>query len=142
MAKYLLAVDGSENSQRAALFLLSKVQGEKASAVTIIHVVNAQKEIYNFPPFTDYRDIEEAIRKQWKDLVDEQSKAFTMEHLTVNTVILKGDPGYEIAEYANKENFDQIILGTRGLSDFKGLVLGSVSHKVIHFAHCPVTLVK
>jgi nucleotide-binding universal stress UspA family protein len=35
-----------------------------------------------------------------------------------------------------------IVLGTRGLSDFAGLLLGSVAHKVIHHAECPVLVVR
>jgi nucleotide-binding universal stress UspA family protein len=37
---------------------------------------------------------------------------------------------------------DLIIMGSRGLSDFEALLLGSVAHKVVHYAHCPVLIVR
>ncbi|AGL01526.1 universal stress protein [Desulfoscipio gibsoniae] len=142
MKKYLLAVDGSANAQRAAQFLIDLVQCEKEVEIIIIHIVNAKKEIYNFSPFTDYKEIERMVINQGREIAENQAKLFENEQIQVKKVVAAGDPGYEIAEYARHENCDQIVIGTRGLSNLKGLVLGSVSHKVIHFAHCPVTLVK
>jgi nucleotide-binding universal stress UspA family protein len=39
-------------------------------------------------------------------------------------------------------NADLIIIGSRGLTDWQGLLLGSVAHKVIHHATCPVLVVR
>jgi nucleotide-binding universal stress UspA family protein len=47
-----------------------------------------------------------------------------------------------ILELASAEGADVIVLGSRGLSDLAGLVLGSVTHKVLHLAHCPVLVVR
>ena len=48
-------------------------------------------------------------------------------------VTLVGDPGHMIADFANEHAADLIVMGCRGLSDLKGLLLGSVSHKVFPF---------
>jgi nucleotide-binding universal stress UspA family protein len=45
-------------------------------------------------------------------------------------------------EYAEKENIDLIVLGTKGRSGFKKLLLGSVASGVVTYAHCPVLVVK
>jgi len=45
-------------------------------------------------------------------------------------------------EYANKEQFEILILGSRGLNSLQEMVLGSVSHKVVKRAECPVLIVK
>jgi len=47
-----------------------------------------------------------------------------------------------IAEVAREESVSQIIMGTRGLGGFKGLLLGSVANQVIHLAEAPITLIK
>lgn len=53
-----------------------------------------------------------------------------------------GNPARELLKQAGKSKADLIVMGTRGLSDISGLVLGSVSHKVIHLAKCPCLTVK
>ena len=48
----------------------------------------------------------------------------------------------EIADYAKKNNIDVIVVGSRGMSEFKKMLLGSVASGVVTFAHCPVIVVK
>jgi nucleotide-binding universal stress UspA family protein len=47
-----------------------------------------------------------------------------------------------ILDYAEENNIDLIVIGTRGRSGFKRLLLGSVASHVITYAHCPVLVVK
>jgi nucleotide-binding universal stress UspA family protein len=60
----------------------------------------------------------------------------------VSVTILDGDPAERILEHAEHEGTDCIVMGSRGLSDMKGLVLGSVSHKVNNRAACTCITVK
>ena len=60
----------------------------------------------------------------------------------VSVTVLDGDPAERILEHAERENADCIVMGSRGLSDVKGLVLGSVSHKVSNRATCTCITVK
>jgi len=53
-----------------------------------------------------------------------------------------GDPAAVILETARREAVDMIVLGRRGLSDLEGLLLGSVSHKVMHLSDCACATVK
>lgn len=142
MRKYLLAVDGSENSRRAAHFLLDLVRDTPGSAITIINVLNLRKEIYNFSAFADIAEIERIVHEQAHRVVEETARIFENEGIKPEKIVLEGDPGYEIAEHARLGDYNQIVMGTRGLSNIKGLVMGSVGQKVIHLAQTPVTLVK
>ena len=54
----------------------------------------------------------------------------------INRVIAEGDPADVIIDYASSESADLIVMGTRGLSDLQGIIVGSVSHKVSHLADC------
>ncbi len=47
-----------------------------------------------------------------------------------------------IVEYAERENMDLIVIGTRGRSAFKRLLLGSIASGVVTHAHCPVMVVR
>ena len=49
---------------------------------------------------------------------------------------------YVILEYAEEKSIDLIVVGTRGRSGFKRLLLGSVASSVVSYAHCPVMIVK
>jgi nucleotide-binding universal stress UspA family protein len=57
-------------------------------------------------------------------------------------LITEGDPAREIVETAKSRNVDAIIIGSRGLGDLEGLLLGSVSHKVAHLAPCTCVIVR
>jgi len=58
------------------------------------------------------------------------------------TVMGDGDPARLILEHADKEGANLIVMGCRGLSDLKGLLMGSVSHKVSHLATCTCVTVR
>lgn len=61
---------------------------------------------------------------------------------SVEVMLSEGDPTHAIVDAAKQVEADLVVLGTRGLSDLKGLLLGSVSHKVIQFSPCTCMLVK
>lgn len=54
----------------------------------------------------------------------------------VRGLVEDGDPAHRIVEAARRENVELIVMGRRGLGDLKGLLLGSVSHKVAQAATC------
>jgi nucleotide-binding universal stress UspA family protein len=58
-------------------------------------------------------------------------------NIVVRTVIEDGDPADRILEVAEREKADLIVMGRRGLGDLKGLLLGSVTHKVAQLSKCP-----
>ena len=142
MNKYLLAIDESENSLRAAHYMKKLAKDTKDIDITLIHVVNHKQVITSLSPFMVIPDIQTVLEDQGKKLLDERSAIFEDSGIKITKVLSDGDPGFEIAEYAKSNNICHIVLGTRGLSNLKGLIMGSVSHQVIHLAQCPVTLVK
>ncbi len=133
--KLLLAVDGSEGSEKASAMTaeLAKALG---SEVHVLHV--REVEIGRFsgqmePPA-------EAI-----ELVN----GFVA-RLQERGVVVKGEArsapvgraAREIVEEAARADADAIVLGSRGLSDWAAVLVGSVAHKVIHQAHCPVIVAR
>ena len=60
----------------------------------------------------------------------------------VETVRRSGDAAAIILEVANDQSADMIVMGSRGLGNVKGLLLGSVSHKVTQLSECSCITVK
>jgi nucleotide-binding universal stress UspA family protein len=60
----------------------------------------------------------------------------------ISAVIEDGDPSAQILRHAGKEAADLIVMGSRGLGDLKGLLMGSVSHKVSQMSPCSCITVK
>jgi nucleotide-binding universal stress UspA family protein len=78
-----------------------------------------------------------------KVILDEAEKVATRRKVAkVARVIAEGDPAAEILKAADKAKADVIVMGTRGMSEIGSLVLGSVSHKVLHHAKCSCLTVK
>ena len=83
------------------------------------------------------RELTEAIGLQLLDRAE--SAAAKAGVKDVSSFLVNGDPAKAILEIAENHNVNMIVMGSRGLSDFKGLILGSISHKVS--AHCNCTCV-
>jgi len=62
--------------------------------------------------------------------------------ISFKSKIISGSPGSKIVNTANKEKFDLIVIGSRGLGRVQEAFLGSVSNYVTHKARMPVLLVK
>lgn len=75
-------------------------------------------------------------------LARSEHDAHTLGIKQVETLLEDGDPVDRILACANKHAVDLVIMGTRGLSDLKGMLMGSVSHKVIQLAPCTCISVK
>jgi nucleotide-binding universal stress UspA family protein len=62
--------------------------------------------------------------------------------VTIKTELQEGDPASVILELSKRDRYDTIVIGTRGLGRFKGLILGSVSSKVVYHSACSILLVR
>ena len=90
-------------------------------------------------PETEYAVYEFLARK----VLDSAKRTAGTKGVTrIETVMEEGDPVQRILQRADKEKANLIVMGSRGLSDLKGLLMGSVSHKVSHLAPCSCITVR
>jgi len=76
-------------------------------------------------------------------ILDDASKiAVNLDAPGVETVLLEGEPVPQILELADKLGADLIVVGSRGLSELKGILMGSVSHKICQFSRYPCLTVR
>jgi nucleotide-binding universal stress UspA family protein len=145
--KVLVAVDGSENSDRA-LSLALDLAGKYGASVLLLNV-------FHMPPVYGYPDEPIAyqanassfirdLRKVHQKILSKAAKkaADLKPELRVSTELKEGDPPSQIVETASNGQFDVIVLGHRGWSRIRELFLGSTSERVAHLAQCAVLIVK
>ena len=138
--KILVPVDGSDNSYRAldAALVLSEKLG---SNITVIHVME-EVPITHIGSEKLLNELLEAYKKENQDILSKCTEIATQKGLTINTLLLQGNPASVILDFSKKEKFDILIMGSRGLGKFKELILGSVSSKIVHHSPCAVLLIR
>lgn len=134
----LLASDGSDNAERAAIEAVKIASFSKEAIIDVVYVIDIDKSKYDV---LHANSKEEVDIERWKKNTS-VIKYLNVENVNYKTTILKGKPGPEIVKYANKENVDIVVIGSRGLNTLQEMVLGSVSHKVMKRVNCPALVVK
>ena len=86
------------------------------------------------------RAIYQALGQQILDIAERAARAGGV--VQIDTRLVSGDPTDQIIKAAEGSSADLIVMGSRGLGDLKGLLLGSVSHKVASLAPCTCVTVK
>ena len=143
-SKIMVAIDGSEHSLKAAQYALDIAKSFSAPlyAVTVTYVSESyhlkQEDVLN--QSREMRDSMEDA-KTWLEKFNQESKEDNVQ-LKTELINSHRPVDYIILEYAEENNIDLIVIGTRGRSGFKKLLLGSIASSVVTYAHCPVMVVK
>lgn len=169
--KILVTTDGSANARRA-VETAAKLAAICGAHLRILHVAPAYlslDEVETSPMFGDLpQDVRDEMHKVHETVAGMEFSAFgpipapqsaidfignsLLEQAEANarghgctdasTVLAFGNAAERIVEEAEAAKVDLIVMGSRGLGEVGGLVLGSVSHKVIQHADCPCMTVK
>jgi nucleotide-binding universal stress UspA family protein len=159
-SKILVAIDGSEISMKAAVYAIdiANRKGNEARSVQLIGLTVIDLTQLNssfFATASGYygeKELEEKRKEaqQWFDKVEKLAIKEINANNDVNNIQFKSeiieDPtskvGSVIVDFAERENIDLIVIGTRGRAGFKKMLLGSVASDVVTYAYCPVLVVK
>jgi nucleotide-binding universal stress UspA family protein len=147
LTRVLVAVDGSDYAKKATKVAVMICKAVNAELV-VFHAIPVPRYsftaeaggIYTFP-LTQYF---ESARKEAQGIVDDA--VASAKKAAVRATGLVADPTYSIVESiiqaAASHSIDLIVLGSRGFSGFKKLLIGSVSSAVVNHAHCSVLVVR
>lgn len=138
MKQYLLATDGSEYSESALKYLIDHAQPE--DEVTVVHVIPNPAEGFLGNDY-DPNLAEQKLREAAEDVTAGVKERLTEAGFEADTVILMGKAGVEICGLASDTDADTIVMGRQGKGAVSEMLLGSVSHYVVHHAPCAVTTV-
>jgi len=144
--KILCCIDGSEHALRAAE-TASALARRFEAPLTFLTVAKELKPSAAVQRFLQLEhlsgeaqyvldDYTESFIEKAKDLAEAAGLR------GVKAEVRTGNPARTILDFANRGRFDALVLGSRGMGDIEGVLLGSVSHKVASLAKCTVVTVK
>ncbi|MHA2858197.1 universal stress protein [Paenibacillus sp. HGF5] len=139
--KIMVAIDKGEITNKL-LDATVEIAHNKQTQITLVNV--SQDYVSNGMTYVPENFLEDLLNEMEKASLEQLHQAKSkLKSAGINpkTVHLKGDPGYEILNYARETEQQLIIIGSRGLRGVRGMMLGSVSHKVSQLSSCPVLIV-
>jgi nucleotide-binding universal stress UspA family protein len=147
----MVAIDGSKESMHAANWAIGVAK--KNNAILVVITVLPQELRYDYEidqvdpdvPMTPVKGVVELsrieIEGEWFTGIKKNAIA---SNVKIETEILMEEKSVvaDIIEYSEKQSIDLIVIGTKGKTGLRRLLLGSVSQGVLAYAHCPVLLVR
>jgi nucleotide-binding universal stress UspA family protein len=150
--RIIAATDGSEAASRALMVAADLARNHHAK-LTLVHVIEnsvlqpagltgaAVPSMtplgFGMAPTPEMAIYRQEVRKKAERMLDAALASARQSGVSeVDSIIEEGNPADCIVETAQREHADTIVMGSRGYSDFKGLLAGSVSHKVADSAKC------
>ena len=139
ISKILVAIDGSDASMDAADYAISMSKVYDAELYAL-HVIRADVDLFGPHETSEFMT---RMRNEGEKYLNKVKLNANEKNIQIKTEIISSiNIAGGIVDYAEENNIDLIVTGTRGRSEFKKLLLGSVASHVVTYAHCPVMAVK
>jgi nucleotide-binding universal stress UspA family protein len=135
--KILVALDGSKNSIRALsnTIQLAKQTGASITGMFVIQVFPTEMGLMRTV-------VGKALSKHYKHFMQTAKTMCTKKDVSFRGMVQYGEEGKTIVSFAHKNNFDLIVVGSRGMGKLGELFLGSTSNYVVHSSKIPVLIIK
>jgi nucleotide-binding universal stress UspA family protein len=135
--RLLVPIDGSKHSLRALAHVVNRAASDRETRIVLLNVQ------LPLPPslFVTRSMIAEHHAAKSREALAGALRMLRRHGVPAEVIVRVGEPGETIAKVARQKHCVEIVLGSRGLGNLKGLLLGSVTTKVIHLARVPVTVV-
>jgi nucleotide-binding universal stress UspA family protein len=143
LSRILVAVDGSPFAERALQYAVDLAKKYSAKLI-ILHVV--LRRFYAVTPseagVLATTVFVKEMESEGKEIINKADAYAKAEGANYECRLVQGVPADEIVKVAQAEKVDLIVMGSRGLTEVRAFLLGSVSDKVTHHAKCPTLIVK
>jgi nucleotide-binding universal stress UspA family protein len=144
--KLLVAVDGSNSSFNASTYAIDLANRFDAELIAL-HVIDPrykELEIALSPRPGRFKEIATKVMQDGEKIVDTVRQNATEKNVSIKTDVISGYTSVtkEIVDYAKVNIVDMIVIGSRGMTGLKKLLVGSVVSGVVTYSDCPVLIVK
>jgi nucleotide-binding universal stress UspA family protein len=149
--RILVGVDGSEKSLEAAEYAINLAEKCKSELLLIINILPIEPWYHGEYPYSwgkpavleeVYEKEKQEMQKILNKIKDKADKLDLNSKPDVEMTPRTTNPSVALVIYSEKNNVDLIVVGTRGRTGFKKILLGSVAGGVVTYAHCPVLVIK
>ncbi len=143
--KVLAAFDGSTDSAKA-IKLACSLATKYGSDLVVVYVYSPAAVGFSASsgvPIPDYRELEEAKKSSAQAVLSKGLQLARDEGITAKGELVEAPSVVEaLVEIATREKVDLIVVGTRGMTGFKKLILGSVSAGLANHSPCAVLIAR
>jgi nucleotide-binding universal stress UspA family protein len=147
-SKIVVGIDGSEESMRAAEYAISIAKLYNAELIAVHVLTSDIGYIYSSPgvesPPLTIKEIvllAEDEAKKWFDEIKEKANKKDIQ-LKTESIVAKKSLLNTILEYVEEHNINLVVVGTRGRSGIKKMLLGSIASGLVTYSPCPVLVIK
>ena len=137
-ASIIVALDGSEQS----LLALRHARAIAECFGSKLILVHAYPHTYDLRDSIEYNNLIALRVKEGQAIIETARKQLGRTSIEVEEDLLEGPAAEAILSSAAIRNSALIVMGSRGMGSLKGMVFGSVSTKISHYAPCPVMVVR
>jgi len=142
MLKALLPVDGSPASLRAVYHVIKLALGCTDKIEILLVNVQPPVDAWEVKRFLPESEVQAMQESKGGDALAEARSKLDAAGVAYTPAVLLGDVAETLVAHAREQGCGSIIMGTRGESAIRELLVGSVTHDVIRLSELPVTLVK
>lgn len=139
--RILVPLDFSEHSE-AVLEWAAHLAEEHGSKVVLLHAYHLPVEFQQLEGAYLPDDFWATVKAETEQSLARYAGRLRERGLDVETLAREGYPATVIEEEAERQHADLVVIGTRGLSGLKHLLLGSIAERVVQRCPCPVLAVK
>jgi nucleotide-binding universal stress UspA family protein len=144
-SRILVGIDGSESSLNASEYAIEMAKKDGAQVIAL-SIKSLPLSSYGLAAPQDEAKLSNEDKEMHgiKELLDKVDQNAKRNNIQVKKEIINSQMSIEaaIVEYAESEDVDLIVIGTRGTSDIKNILLGNIASGVVKYAACPVMVVK
>ncbi|MDG6920241.1 MAG: universal stress protein [Nitrososphaerota archaeon] len=141
----VVAFDGSKDSVKAVRLACS-IAAKFGSKLTVAHVYSSPTMVFSGGagmPIPNYTELEEAAKQNGEAILSRGVQLAAQAGAKARGELLEGPSVVEaLVGLATDQKADLVVVGTRGLTGFKRLIVGSVSSGLVGHSQCPVLVVR